>query len=74
MTVGAPQTLAGSLFDPALLDRDDTEVRSAPFCFLVAREQLPADAAHELNRDFPKYASAGFSLTRKKTAVPASIG
>jgi hypothetical protein len=49
-----------SLFDPSRLDRADTVVRTEPFCFIVAREQLPAAAAGELERDFPKYAGAGF--------------
>lgn len=49
-----------SLFDPARLDRANTQVRSAPFHFLVAREQLPAGAAAALREDFPKFAGAGF--------------
>src|SRR5574337_1919488 len=49
-----------SLFDPVRLDRADTQVRSEPFHFLVARDQLPADAAAALREDFPKYAGAGF--------------
>jgi len=48
------------LFDPSRLDRADTVVRTEPFCFIVAREQLPAGAARDLERDFPKYAGAGF--------------
>ena len=48
------------LFDPAHLDRADTVVCSEPFRFLIARDQLPIDAAAELQRDFPKYAGAGF--------------
>jgi hypothetical protein len=71
MTAGAPQTQAQSLFDPAQLDRHDIEVRSTPFCFLVAREQLPADAADELHRDFPKYASAGFFPYEEKDCGPS---
>lgn len=53
-------TASSHLFDPAGLDRPDTVVRSVPFRFLVAREQLPGAAADELRRDFPKYAGAGF--------------
>ena len=49
-----------SLFDPARLDRADTVVRTEPFCFIVAHGQLPAGAASDLERDFPKYAGAGF--------------
>ncbi len=48
------------LFDPARLDRAGTQVRNAPFHFLVASGQLPADAAALLLEDFPKYAGAGF--------------
>lgn len=49
-----------ALFDPARLDRPDTLVREEPFRFLVASGQLPAQAADELRRDFPRYAGAGF--------------
>lgn len=48
------------LFDPSRLDRPDTVVRSEPFHFLIAREQLPPAAAGELAKDFPRYAGAGF--------------
>jgi hypothetical protein len=48
------------LLDPACLDRPDTLVREQPFAFLIAREQLPAAAAADLARDFPRYANAGF--------------
>ena len=51
---------ADRLFDPARLERADTLVRSEPFRFLVAGDQLPPAAADVLKRDFPKYASAGF--------------
>lgn len=49
-----------SLLDPHRLQRPDTLVRSEPFAFLIARDQLPADAAQALARDFPQYPSAGF--------------
>ena len=48
------------LLDPARLDRPDTDVRSQPFPFLIAHGQLPDDARNELERDFPRYTSAGF--------------
>ncbi len=48
------------LLDPARLDRPDTTVKQHPFPFLVAHGQLPDEARTELNRDFPRYASAGF--------------
>ena len=49
---------ASPLFDPARLS--GAEVRCAPFCFLIAHDQLPAETAHALREDFPKYAGAGF--------------
>ena len=60
-----------SLFDPARLGHADTVVRSEPFHFLVAREQLPADAANDLTRDFPKYAGAGFFPYEEKDCGPS---
>jgi len=48
------------LLDPARLDRADTTVQSEPFPFLVAHGQLPREASADLDRDFPRYASAGF--------------
>jgi len=51
---------AEPLFDPASLARPDTVVHAQPFAFLIAREQLPHDAAAALNEDFPKYSGAGF--------------
>jgi len=51
---------APPLLDAARLDRADTLVREAPFAFLIARDQLPANAASALAADFPRYASAGF--------------
>ncbi len=51
---------ADSLLEPRRLDRADTLVRDQPFPFLIARGQLPAAAAAELARDFPRYPNAGF--------------
>jgi hypothetical protein len=48
------------LLDPARLERPDTDVRSEPFPFLIAHGQLPDDARGDLDRDFPRYSSAGF--------------
>ena len=48
------------LLDPARLDRPDTDVRREPFPFLIAHGQLPDDARPDLERDFPRYTSAGF--------------
>jgi hypothetical protein len=59
------------LFDPAQLDRSDTEVREQPFRFLIAREQLPMRAAPELENDFPKYSSAGFFPYEEKDCGPS---
>lgn len=52
--------VASPLLDPAGLDRADTLVRAQPFAFLVAHGQLPAAAAADLARDFPRYPNAGF--------------
>jgi 2OG-Fe(II) oxygenase superfamily len=51
---------AAVLLDPARLDRPDTMVQQHPFPFMVAHGQLPDDARGDLERDFPRYASAGF--------------
>ena len=64
---------SAALFDPVRLDRPDTLVRSDPFCFLVARDQLPAQAADELERDFPKYAGAGFFPYDEKDCGPSVV-
>ena len=48
------------LLDPARLDRPDTTVRGEPFPFMVAHGQLADDARSALDRDFLRYASAGF--------------
>ncbi|MFC5525961.1 2OG-Fe(II) oxygenase [Rhodanobacter ginsengisoli] len=48
------------LLDPARLDRPDTTVQHEPFPFMVAHGQLPEEARSDLERDFPRYASAGF--------------
>ena len=48
------------LLDPARLDRPDTQVYREPFPFMVAHGQLPDDARADLERDFPRYSSAGF--------------
>ena len=48
------------LLDPARLDRPDTDVRQHPFPFLIAHGQLPDESRGDLERDFPKYSSAGF--------------
>ncbi len=48
------------LLDPARLERADTDVRREPFPFMIAHGQLPDDARGDLERDFPRYSSAGF--------------
>ncbi|GLQ45781.1 hypothetical protein GCM10007862_08320 [Dyella lipolytica] len=48
------------LLDPIRLDRPDTDIREQPFPFMIAHGQLPDEARGELERDFPKYTSAGF--------------
>jgi hypothetical protein len=51
---------AAVLLDPARLDRPDTTVLQQPFPFMVAHGQLPDEARVDLDRDFPRYTSAGF--------------
>ena len=51
---------AAVLLDPARLDRPDTVVQQQPFPFMVAHGQLPDEVRSELDRDFPRYSSAGF--------------
>ncbi|WEN13845.1 2OG-Fe(II) oxygenase [Rhodanobacter sp. AS-Z3] len=51
---------AAVLLDPARLDRPDTSVQHQPFPFMVAHGQLPDEIRGDLDRDFPRYSSAGF--------------
>ena len=51
---------ATALLDPARLDRSDTHVAEQPFPFMIAHGQLPDEARSDLDRDFPRYTSAGF--------------
>jgi len=60
---------APPLFDPARLAGAD--VRSTPFRFLIAREQLPAESAPALREDFPRYAAAGFFPYEEKDCGPS---
>ncbi len=60
MNAAIPLPSAPALFDPAHLDRSDTTICRDPFSFLIAHDQLPAEARGALARDFPKYAGAGF--------------
>jgi hypothetical protein len=60
MSAPAPLSAVPGLVDAARLDRPDTRVNAEPFAFLVATEQLPAEAAPALAADFPDYPSAGF--------------
>jgi len=53
-----PEALA--LLDESRLGGDRCEVHQEPFSFLVARDQLPRESEAELERDFPRYAGAGF--------------
>ena len=71
MTAAISDAEVPSLFDPARLDRSDSVLHDSPFRFLVAREQLPASAASELERDFPKYSSAGFFPYEEKDCGPS---
>ena len=49
-----------ALLDPSRFDRPDTLVQHEPFPFMVAHGQLPEEARGDLDRDFPRYPSAGF--------------
>src|SRR6185437_15041576 len=40
--------------------RPDTTVQQHPFPFMVAHGQLPDEVRGDIDRDFPRYASAGF--------------
>jgi hypothetical protein len=71
MSAALPATAPPVLFDPAHLNRADTLVRESPFRFLVARDQLPETAAAELDRDFPRYPSAGFFPYEEKDCGPS---
>ncbi len=51
---------AAVLLDPARLDRPDTTVQRQPFPLMVAHGQLPNEMRNDLDRDFPRYSSAGF--------------
>lgn len=51
---------AAVLLDPARLDRPDTMVQHQPFPFMMAHGQLPDEVRDDLERDFPRYTSAGF--------------
>jgi hypothetical protein len=71
MPAAITENRAHPLFDPARLDRADTIVRNDPFHFLVASGQLPTNAANDLQRDFPKYAGAGFFPYEEKDCGPS---
>ena len=64
---------AEALIDPARLDAARAEVHAQPFPFLVARAQLPLGAAEALERDFPKYESAGFFPYQAEECGPALV-
>jgi hypothetical protein len=59
------------LFDPANLGRSDSIVRTTPFHYLIAYQQLPVGAMEQLKQDFPKYNSAGFFPHDAKDCGPS---
>jgi hypothetical protein len=67
--VPEPSASSAPIVDPARLAA--AEVATAPFSFLVARDQLPAGAMDTLDRDFPRYPSAGFFPYRREDCGPA---
>ena len=48
------------MLDTARMAGPGTLVLRDPFALLVTHDQLPAEAAADLDRDFPRYGSAGF--------------
>ncbi len=48
------------LLDPASVAGPGNTVLREPFALMVARDQLPMSAMADLDRDFPRYGSAGF--------------
>jgi hypothetical protein len=73
MSAQADSARDGGLIDPVRLAR--AVVRDAPFNFLVARDQLPDDAAtrEALARDFPRYPSAGFFPYKAEDCGPSVV-
>ncbi len=71
LSPSAAAPAAARLLDPLHLDRGDTLLRSEPFSFLVAREQLPDGVRGEIARDYPRYAGAGFFPWRESDCGPA---
>jgi hypothetical protein len=71
MSAAPTSARTSPLFDPARLDTADTVVSNEPFHYLIARQQLPADAAGALRDDFPKYAGAGFFPYEEKDCGPS---
>ncbi|MGH8212926.1 MAG: 2OG-Fe(II) oxygenase [Rhodanobacteraceae bacterium] len=63
--------MPAALLDPARLQRPDTLVRHEPFPYMLAHGQLPEEARDALDRDFPKYAGAGFFPHDRKDCGPA---
>jgi len=59
------------LIDAARLD--GCQLQLQPFAFLVARGQLPLAAADVLERDFPRYESAGFFPYQPEDCGPAIV-
>jgi hypothetical protein len=71
MSAMSSTTASSTLFDPARLDSANTLVYETPFHFFAARNQLPDSAAAELDRDYPKYSSAGFFPYEEKDCGPS---
>jgi hypothetical protein len=59
------------LIDAARLE--NAQLQTEPFAFLVARGQLPLAAADVLDRDFPRYESAGFFPYQADECGPAIV-
>lgn len=61
----------GVFLDPARLKHEDVRVCDTPFAFLVAPAQLADEARVGLERDFPRYRSAGFFPHETRDCGPA---
>lgn len=62
-----------ALLEPSRLDHPDTLMRSDPFHFLVATQQLPAGAQPDLEKDFPRYSGAGFFPYEEADCGPSVV-
>lgn len=60
-----------TMLDTARLSRNDVQIASQPFAFLIAPRQLDESASGRLVADFPRYGSAGFFPYRPEDCGPS---